>query len=308
MGFNPLGFVAEGAKKVAGAIGDFFSGDDGRATVTTNFTTDINTTIGVIQEAITNVELEITEDTNVSNSLTVGKLVINGNKNKYTLDSNQTAKATVAKVYNDIIKQIMSQSNNTASRLDALATITQQIKDIGSDLWQKGATGEANVHLKNSTDVNLSNIQRLNQSLKYASMVCASNDIFVDDVTINGNENEVNYILNQNAELISESLIKMITDTNSDLKSDVKEDYKLQIEENNEAETQGIFASLGKSLAEATKNIFDGFGKYIVIGGFVIVGIIIIIMVLFTFIIILRIVFRKRDKTGGYMNFSNFDY
>lgn len=231
-----------------------FGSDDSKPTVETNFSQDNEQVVNLLNEVINDISMDMETNVEVGNKIGKRKIVV-GDNSTYNSDIKQTATSQLASTYKEIIEQVMDSDADTNVKLDALAAVTQAVKNDGTFL-QGNDSSATNIHLKNSDQTNLSNIQKLNQNLKLAMNICVVNEIGDTDVKL-GKNATFNEKINHTASSISESLIDMIIDDDSTLSDKEKNEYKSQIESNNKAEGTGLIAGGIDELGETTRHISD---------------------------------------------------
>ena len=245
------------AKGAVNAVKNIFSGGSGSSEdphVITNFSNKQETVMNLINETVTQIETNIESNTTASNN--VGKVNVVATKgSKIKINLEQTANVQAAQVYMSMIDMIMKSDANTDVKLDALAAVCQAVKNDGN-VMQSPEASKANIQLVNSKESNISNIQKLNQSLKLAVSTCAVNN-FEGGNFLADEESEIDFKLNQKADAISDSLTKMITSEKSTLTDDEKSELKSEIEADNKAEGTGIIAGLGHEAGSTVRNVSD---------------------------------------------------
>ena len=244
------------AKNVINGVKNVFSGggssDDPH--VVTNFSNKQETVMNLINETVTQIETNIESNTTASNN--VGKVNVVATKgSKIKINLEQTANVQAAQVYMSMIDMLMKSDANTDVKLDALAAVCQAVKNDGN-VMQSPEASKANIQLVNSKESNITNIQKLNQSLKLAVSTCAVNN-FEGGNFLADEDSEIDFKLNQKADAISDSLTKMITSEKSTLTDDEKSELKSEIEADNKAEGTGIIAGLGHEAGSTVRNVSD---------------------------------------------------
>jgi hypothetical protein len=274
-----------------------------KAHVQSTFSHKQETVTNLLNELITEIEMSV--DSNTTSSNTVGKVnMVATNKSKINVELSQDATVRAAQTYMMLIDKIMDSSANTDVKLDALSSVCQAVKNDGNILSSPETT-DANIQLENKTENNLTNIQKLNQDLKFVVATCAVNN-FEGGNFLADNEGEINFVLKQKADAISDQLMDMVTNEKSTLDPQTKQEMKSQIDADNKAEGRGVLAGAGQELGKTarsisgdvkdavnntTDNVASGF-KTIV---FAIVAPIIIIILVIAFIIIYSIMKKKNS-------------
>jgi len=285
------------------------------AHVQSTFSNSQETVTNLLNELITEVEMNV--DSNTTSSNNVGKVnMVATNKSKINVELSQDATVRAAQNYMMLIDKIMDSTANTDVKLDALSSVCQAVKNDGNILSSPETTA-SNIKLENKNVNDLTNIQKLNQDLKFTVATCAVNN-FEGGNFLADNEGEINFKLNQKADAISNQLVDMITNEKSTLDPQTKQEMKSQIEADNKAEGRGVLAGAGQELGKtvrgvsgdvkdvvnnATDNIGSGF-KTIV---FTIVAPIIIIVLVIAFIIIYSVTKKGRSEELPPRNYDEDD-
>lgn len=291
-----------GLGDVINNIKNIFSGSSSTPHVQTTFSNNQENVMNLLNETLTNIETSIESNTTASNN--VGKVNIVATKgSKIKIDLTQTANVQAAQVYRSMIDLLMQSDANTDIKLDALNNVCQAVKNDGNIL-QSPETAAANIQLSQKNERNLSNIQQLNQDLKIAVSTCAVNN-FEGGNFLADDDSEIEFKLNQEAEAISDSLTKMITDEKSTLSDEEKQQMKSDIEADNNAEGTGIIAGVSHEVGDTSRNISDNVAgtvqkisedtsssfKTMILAGVGVVGLIILIVL----IVIGIIIFKKMN-------------
>ena len=249
---NIFNAVKKGVSNGVKAI--FGGGSQEDPHVQTNFSNSQETVMNLLNETITNIETSIESNTTAQNN--VGKVNVIATKgSKIKIQVDQTASAQASQVYMTLIDMLMDSKANTDVKLDALGAVCQAVKNDGNIL-QSPETARTNIQLSNRHEDNITNIQKLNQNLKLAVSTCAVNN-FEGGNFLADDESEIDFKLNQKADVISDNLTKMITNETSTLDPETKQEMKSQIEADNKAEGTGIIAGVGHEVGGTVRNISD---------------------------------------------------
>ena len=241
-------------KKGCDAI--FGSDDSGGSDphVQTSFSNKQETVMNLLNETLTDIETSIESTTQASN--TVGKVNVVATKgSKINIDLTQSANVQAAQTYMSMIDKLMKSDAATDVKLDALGAVCQAVKNDGT-IGQSPETAAANIQLENRSETNLTNIQKLNQSLKLAVATCAVNN-FEGGNFLADDDSEINFKLNQKADAYSDNLLNMVTNETSTLSPKVKQEMKSEIEADNKAEGTGVIAGVGHEVGKTARNISD---------------------------------------------------
>ena len=309
---NILKGICNGAKNLLkNGVKAIFGGGDEDPHVQTNFSSSQETVMNLLNESITEIETNITSNTEASNN--VGKVnMVATNGSRITVDISQDANVQAAQVYKSMIDMIMNSDANTDVKLDALGAICQAVKNDGN-IAQSPETTAANIKIENSNTTNLTNIQKLNQNLKLAISTCAVNN-FEGGNFLADKDSEINFKLKQKANAISDELIDMVTNETSTLDDDVKQELKTQIEADNKAEGTGVIAGLGKQAGESIRNISDNtkdtlkkfsedtssafkFTTGMIIAAVAVPVVLIILVIIF--IVVYKMISKKENRRNG---------
>ena len=229
-----------------------FGSDDSNPHVQTTFSNSQESVMDLLNKSLTDIEMSV--DTNTSANNNVGKVnVVATNRSKIKIDISQDANVQAAQTYMMLIDKIMNSNANTDVKLDALGAVCQAVKNDGN-IMQSPETSASKIELENKNITNLTNIQELNQNLKLAVATCAVNN-FEGGNFLADNEGEINFVLNQKADAISEQLMDMVTNERSTLDPQMKQELKSQIEADNKAEGRGILAGAGQELGKTVRGI-----------------------------------------------------
>lgn len=243
-------------KKIVKDATDFLLGDDegGEPHVQTTFSNSQESVMDLLNKSLTDIEMSV--DTNTTSSNNVGKVnVVATNKSKIKINIDQTANVQAAQTYMMLIDKVMNSNANTDVKLDALGSVCQAVKNDGN-IMQSPETTASKIELENKNITNLTNIQELNQNLKLAVATCAVNN-FEGGNFLADNEGEIDFVLNQKADAISDQLMDMVTNEKSTLDPQMKQELKSQIEADNKAEGRGILAGAGQELGKTVRNVSD---------------------------------------------------
>jgi len=280
-----------------------FGSDNSKPTVETNFSQDNESVVNLLNEVINDVSVDMETTVETGNKIGNRKIVV---KDGGTYNSNikQSATSQVASAYKTIIEQLMDTDADTNVKLDALAAVSQAVKNDGTFL-QGNDSAATNIHLKNSDQTNLTNIQKLNQNLKLAMSICTVNEIGDSNITV-GKNATFNENIEQSATTISENLVDMIIDDTSTLSDKEKKEYKSQIDSNNQAEGTGVIAGgideAGETVRHVSDNVGGIFDKFANMGTGVMIAVIAIpiIIIIGIFVLIFALLRKKNNNHEDY--------
>ena len=285
-----------------------FGSDNSKPTVETKFSQDNERVVNLLNETITNISMDMETNVEVGNKIGKRKIVVKDG-GTYNSDITQTATSQLASTYKEIIEQVMDSDADTNVKLDALAAVTQAVKNDGTFL-QGNDSSATNIQLKNSDQTNLTNIQQLNQNLKLAMSMCVVNEIDDSDITV-GKNGTFNEKINQTASSISENLIDMIIDDDSTLSDKEKNEYKSQIESNNKAEGTGLIAGGIDEVGKTTRHISDDlnnlFSKFANMGTGVMIAMIAIPIVIIIGIFVMIFMLLRKKNSNNYEDYEDYD-
>jgi len=285
MGFSGL--------KIGGKCAFLCVGDDGsQPTVSTKFEQDIYNTTNLLNKCISQVQQKLDIRAEASNDISIIGVHSKG-KGVNNINVEQTATVDVNLAIGLLLKAIQDSSADANTKLSAIDTIAQEVKNRGTEIQGDSSTADETL-LKLSNDTNLSNIEELYYSLAYCFSVAASNKAVIMDIVAES-ESTNNITVRQYAS----ASLKMINDIveEMDNKSTNKQyqEYKTELDKIQKSESTGTGASWGDNAENSIKNwtnMLDNLGKT----GIIAMVAIPIIIVLAIIALIFVFIFRGRNK------------